>query len=226
MKAAVRGWVSEIASEPDAEGQAETQEQEDAAADGQPSEPLSPVPTEWGGYSAEETFDRESDGPEMTLGEIVALEPGYKLVRLQDFTNEEGQDFNDAMLARLVDAPVVQSAEYLDIGRNFGRLTGAGVAEIIRSGKLAHLRFLSIDNCYSLDDEPVLALAEGHVPNLEGLALGSTEITDRALTALAETDELPKLGAVVGLFIPNVTAEGVSKLRAARPNLAVRITIG
>ncbi|MBL4687198.1 MAG: hypothetical protein JKY37_21555 [Nannocystaceae bacterium] len=178
---------------------------------------------EWGGYAAEAIFDNENfEDPrhEMGVDELCVHAPTFRLLRCQSC------DFEDGEVEKLVASPMFEGVEFLDLRRNHRSPDDATMAAIVASGRLSHLRFLSLDSCYQVGDATLKAIGAGAMPKLEGLVIGSTDITDEGLMALADVSKTPALVVLLGLFIPKITEEGVEALADARPNLRIQLSIG
>lgn len=175
----------------------------------------------WGGYTAEATWDNEDyDDPrhEMSLAQVAKLDPGLKVVRYQN------QDPEQEEILALVKSPMFREVEFFDPKRNFRAPGDAEWAEIVASGALSHIRFLGLDSCYQVADETIRAIAAGAMPKLEALEIGSTDVTDEGLMALADASKTPALQVVQGMFMTKLSEEGIAALAAARPDLTLRFT--
>lgn len=110
-----------------------------------------------------------------------------------------------AAVAHLVQLPL-EDLSLLD-----NQATPVGLAH---AAKIATLRRLDVSHAPTVKDESLALIAQ--LPQLEELKLGSAQVTDEGLQALAGAKGLKKL-TLSGL--KQVTAAGIAKLREARPEL-------
>ncbi len=181
-----------------------------------------PESESWGDYTVEQTYDNEdSDNPrhELTLKKVGRLEPGLKVVRYQN------QDPEKSEIEALVKSRMFREVEFLDMKRNFRSPSDDEWGEIVASGALAHLRFLGLQKCYPVGNATIRAIASGAMPKLEALDIGVTEVSDEGLMLLADSSKTPALQVVQGIFMKELSEEGVEALSAARPGLALRFEI-
>jgi hypothetical protein len=177
--------------------------------------------SQWGGYAADAVFDNENwDDPrrEMEWNELLSHAPTFKTFCYQN------ADLEKDKLFALVTSPMFAGVEFLDLRRNFRSPDDELMAELVRSGHLKHLRYLSLDNCYQVGDATLQAIASGAIPNLERLALDSTSVTDAGLAALAGSTQTPKLQHVQGMMIESISEGGVAELVRRRPQLTLSLT--
>ena len=93
--------------------------------------------------------------------------------------------------------------------------TPAGIAH---AAKIATLRVLDVSYAPTVGDESMKAVSQ--MPALEELKLGSAQVTDAGLQALADAKSLKKV-TLRGL--KKLTPAGIEQLRQARPDLVIEI---
>ncbi len=169
---------------------------------------------EWGDFSADRIWDNESDDwPPSALTDVLALEPVFDVFRWQN------ADLEPEHLEALATAPVLKGVRYLDLRRN-KHVQPDSLTAFFRAAALEHVEWLSIDSCLSADDSVVAAIVE-NLPNLRGIELGSTVVTDAGLLALSG---LPNLETVEATYLSAASAQGIDALLAAKPGLSWLIT--
>lgn len=160
---------------------------------------------EWLTATAPAFLDSKSDdGPEDFDQAIACFERGDAITQVR----LEGWDLEDEDLERLI-AMADGRLECLDISRNFKTLTDESVSRLIASGKLARLRMINLDNCYTLGDATLDAITQGHLPALEALSFSTTLVTNDALVRLGKSDGLPKLAQVFATMLRNADEDGL-----------------
>jgi hypothetical protein len=160
---------------------------------------------EWLTATAPAFLDSKADdGPGDFDEAINRLERGDAVTQVR----LEGWDLGDEELERVV-ALVSDTLECLDISRNFHTLTDECMVRLINSGKLARLRMLNLDNCYTLGDATLDAITQGHLPALEALSFSTTLVTNDALVRLGKSDGLPKLAQVFATMLRKADEAGL-----------------
>lgn len=89
---------------------------------------------------------------------------------------------------------------------------------LAHAAQIATLKRLDVSHAPTVRDDSLKLLAE--LPELEELKIGSAQLTDNGLQALAAAKKLKKL-SLSGLKM--VTAAGVEQLHQARPDLAIEV---
>ena len=94
----------------------------------------------------------------------------------------------------------------------------ADSAGLTHAAKIKTLKKLDASHAPQVEDAAFMAVAE--LPNLEEFKIGHAKVTDEGLQAFAKCKSLKKLSLSK---LKNVTEEGVSNLRKARPELIIEV---